>query len=186
MIIALTKTNEYIQAGDNKAQLLKNLICPSCGKRVFLKKGESKIPHFSHHPKEACKVFTEGETREHLEGKLALYNFFREKGYKVKLEAYLKNLKQRPDILIESKKKIVIEYQCSPIPIEKVIERTNSYKASGYKVIWILGNNLKPGPRITDLQKSFIEYIQYFPLYNALFRKKSKSSDIKSYPEVLW
>lgn len=104
MIIALTKTNEYIQAGDNKAQLLKNLICPSCGKRVFLKKGESKIPHFSHHPKEACKVFTEGETREHLEGKLALYNFFKKKGYKVKLEAYLKNLKQRPDILIESKK----------------------------------------------------------------------------------
>lgn len=105
MIIALTQTNEYIQASDSKAPLLKGLRCPGCEKRVFLKKGESKIPHFSHHPKEACKVFSEGETREHLEGKLAIYNFFKKKGYIVKLEAYLKNLKQRPDILIESKKK---------------------------------------------------------------------------------
>ncbi|TLQ07680.1 hypothetical protein FEZ48_05830 [Marinilactibacillus psychrotolerans] len=76
---------------------------------------------------------------------------------------------------------MVIEYQCSPIPIEKVIERTNSYKASGYKVIWILGNNLKPGPRITDLQKSFIRVHPVFSFYIMHYSAKNQSLQILSH-----
>jgi hypothetical protein len=40
------------------------------------------------------------------------------------VEAYLPTLKQRPDLLIG---KIAIEIQCSPLPIKRLVERTETY-----------------------------------------------------------
>ncbi len=116
-------------------------------------------PHFAHYNKGDCSAFTEGETEEHLDGKLALARYFEKKGYLVKIEAYLRELKQRPDLLVEkSKQKIAIEFQCSSITIQKMIERTIGYSEAGYKVLWILGSHFHYHHALTNLQKASLYY----------------------------
>ncbi|RZH92967.1 competence protein CoiA, partial [Staphylococcus aureus] len=48
----------------------------------------------------------------------------------------LKEIKQIPDILINNK--YVIELQYSPIPYKQILQRTEGLKKMGYKVSWLL------------------------------------------------
>lgn len=179
MILALTQTGNYLLANDPQAKEYKNLRCPSCKRRVFLKHGKRKISHFSHHAKEACNVFSEGETLEHITGKLHIFNYLKEKGYHVELEAYLKELKQRPDILlIINNQKIAIEFQCSFLSIERMIDRTNNYYKHGYEVYWILGEKLRPDSRITVLHNCFIQYHKLFSFYLLIYSVKDRKLQI--------
>ncbi len=116
--------------------------CPTCKDRVYLKLGQIIRPHFAHYIEEACAAFSEGETSEHLEGKLQLANYLKIREENVQLEAYLSDLQQRPDILFEKdNRKIAVEFQSSSIPIESIVERTQGYLKANYEVIWILGSN---------------------------------------------
>ncbi len=167
MLMAMTEKNQSIMASDLQADRTEQLWCPGCKNRVFLKNGKNKVPHFAHYAKEACDTFSEGETLEHLNGKTQLYTHFKNLGYPAELEAYLKELKQRPDILmVVGEKKIAVEYQCSPLPIERMIERTVQYNRFGYTVCWILGEKLfRKGMPLTTLQKSFIQYSPDYAFY---------------------
>lgn len=179
MIVALTQSGKYLLATDSQAREHRNLRCPSCKKRVFLKCGKRKISHFSHHAKEACDVFSEGETIEHITGKMHIFYYLKKKGYQVELEAYLKELKQRPDLLLMiNNRKVAIEFQCSFLSIERMIERTNNYYKHGYEVYWILGEKLNPNTRITVLQKSFIQYHTLFSFYLLNYSVKDKKLQI--------
>ncbi len=148
MLIAETKNGERILAQDcHKEQ--SDLRCPQCQKAVILKKGALKIPHFAHRHLADCQSFSEGETAEHLQNKLFLQNWTKT-GI---LEAYLPELKQRPDILWQN---IAIEVQCSSMKMARFLERTENYQAHGYHPWWLLGKNLGPkrsGHAFTSLQK---------------------------------
>lgn len=149
LLVALDRNGEMVTA---RSTLCKNdcFYCPSCKRKVCLKVGTLKQPHFAHYRKTACQVFSEGETEEHLQGKLQLATYLKTQGVNVQLEAYLPEVKQRPDILFEKdSQKIVVEFQCSSISIEKVIERTKGYLRANYQVIWILGNNFKYTNKLT-------------------------------------
>src|SRR5699024_7929834 len=129
--------------------------CPSCHKPVHLKLGSIIRPHFAHFQNDACDVFAEGETFEHVEGKMQLSQWLKTLGLQVEIEAYLPALKQRPDLLVyTSPKPIALEFQCSPIPIEKVAERTRGYLEAGYEVVWILGKKFTYKKRLTAFHKA--------------------------------
>lgn len=110
--------------------------CPQCDGSVQLRVGEIVIPHFAHKKDATCtSSFSEGESKEHLEGKQHLYEFFQKRLTDVKLEPYLQTLAQRPDLLVNN---VPIEFQCSTIPIHQVHSRTAGYIGVGMNPIWIL------------------------------------------------
>ncbi|WP_210469598.1 competence protein CoiA [Sporosarcina sp. 6E9] len=114
--------------------------CPGCNDTVHLKVGDIVIPHFAHKKDKSCSAsFSEGESKEHLQGKHDLFTFFERIGVEVKLEPYFNDLAQRPDLLVTNNTgQIPIEFQCSAIPIKHIKSRTAGYKKAGMAPIWIL------------------------------------------------
>lgn len=154
LLIALNETQNPVLA-DHSLSKNERYHCPSCKTPVHLKLGAVMRPHFAHFQNEACEGFSEGETDEHVNGKLQLKEWIERLGYKVELEAYLSELKQRPDLLVHvENRRIALEFQCSFIPIKKTIERTNGYLKAGYEVIWVLGDQFTYLNRLTEFQKA--------------------------------
>lgn len=117
--------------------------CPVCGEKVILRAGEKVIPHFAHTAQANCPSTSGGEGPYHEQGKLLLYQWLTKQEIKVELELYIPEIKQRPDFLIHlNGKRIALEYQCSKIPNQQIIDRTSGYKQIGIQVIWILGEKL--------------------------------------------
>ena len=56
--------------------------------------------------------------------------------YHVQIEPYCPTIQQYPDILVNSK--YVIEIQFSRIDIEEIIERTKGFKQMNMEVIWLI------------------------------------------------
>lgn len=147
-------------------QLKKNqvFICPACQERVQMKVGSKRLWHFAHVSKQHCKLQLENESEYHLQGKKKLYEWLREQGIAVELEAYIPKIKQRPDLLVQwNNQTYAIEYQCSTISADVLIKRTKNYSQVNSKTIWILGGTrLKRGvqqniirPSSFDLQMIF-------------------------------
>ena len=115
-------------------------LCPQCDDTVHLKVGDIVIPHFAHKKDTSCSAsFSEGESKEHLQGKQQLYEFFRRTGQRVTLEPYFKSLAQRPDLLVsDHSHHVPIEFQCSTIPVSQIELRTMGYESAGMKPIWLL------------------------------------------------
>lgn len=160
MLVAVNNKNHYLNAmNEQKSKSQKHdYYCPSCKEPVFLKKGLIKQAHFTHFQKKNCNVFSESETEEHILGKGMLYQWFKQQEIPCQLEAYLPNLKQRPDLLIwlDEKTPIAIEFQCSALSAQRMIERTFGYTQNGYKVYWILGEKYHFKNKLTSFQRLFV------------------------------
>jgi competence protein CoiA len=152
MLIAQTKQGTDILAAD--AVKTEKYHCSGCGQSVILKKGPQKEAHFAHKKAEDCQIFSENETAEHL----ALKKKFKEwLGDAAVLEAYLPDLKQRPDIL-QNKQKLAVEIQCSVLKIERLIQRTQAYRAHHYDCWWVMGSRFMQSTVFTRLEKSCCVY----------------------------
>lgn len=117
-----------------------SFYCPTCGERVIPRAGPHTIPHFSHQNKAQCTSISGGESPYHEKGKLLLYQWIRKQNIDVSIEKYLSEIKRRPDLYITINDKIiVIEYQCSRIPVQDIQRRTKDYQSIGITPIWILG-----------------------------------------------
>ena len=144
-------------------------FCPVCGERVILRAGEKVIAHFAHAKDADCPTIGGGEGAYHEQGKLRLYQWLRNQGLKVKLESYVPEIRQRPDLLVHVQdKRIAIEYQCVKIATEEIISRTTGYQQAGIHVLWILGDKLmkRRGSqmlRLDSFKKALIH--QYSPEY---------------------
>lgn len=115
--------------------------CPACKERVILKAGPIRIPHFAHQKNSDCVTsVSEPESQLHLSGKRHLHQYFISLDYDVKMEYYIKKLKQRPDLLIH-KEGIwkAIEFQCYPISQKLLEKRTKGYSELGIVPVWIIG-----------------------------------------------
>lgn len=153
-LTAITKHGKiFVPAHYTKEQLSEckkhtTFYCLQCGEAVILKNGQINIPHFAHRSSSDCvSSFSEGETEDHLNGKLQLFSFFQQKKVQAYLEGYIPSIKQRPDILInDNEQPIAIEFQCSQIPTSLVIDRSNGYKKQSITPLWILRT-----PPITEL-----------------------------------
>lgn len=186
MFVALNEKNLYIMADQadnvkNKSQK-GNYYCPACHEVVFLKKGAHIQPHFAHYAHHNCTVFSEGESQEHLNGKKILFDGFKKANIPCQIEAYLPELQQRPDLLIwpEPNRPIAIEFQCSSLSVEKMIERTEGYLQNGYDVFWIAGEKFRLKKRLTTFQHLFLKQHAIFGLYYLYLNSEKRQLEIFS------
>ncbi|WP_260838810.1 competence protein CoiA [Heyndrickxia oleronia] len=148
MLTALNETGELVNlifAQEKGTSINKDqpFFCPHCKAKVVLKKGNVKIPHFSHLPFAICGSTSEPESAFHLQGKIDLFKWLHYKGLTVEVEKYLPKIQQRPDLLVWKKRKIyAIEYQCSSIPLDNMIKRSRCYTSVGIEPFWIFGGTL--------------------------------------------
>src|SRR5699024_5533603 len=92
--------------------------------------------------KQDCPANRGGEGPVHEKGKLLLYQWLKKHNVDVRLEHYLPNIQQQPDLFLQlNKQRIAIEYQCSKIPITQLQKRNKGYQNAGITPIWILGPN---------------------------------------------
>lgn len=114
--------------------------CSQCKEKVQLKVGDIVIPHFAHYQQTNCREsFSEGESPTHLLGKSQLHELFSSHHIEVKVEPFLPNIRQRPDLLVTwQDTQVPIEFQCSVIPLELVEQRNAGYQMLTMAPIWIL------------------------------------------------
>lgn len=175
MLVALTASGErFVCSSELSREKLKQqrvdmqFFCPQCKERLQLKIGELKIPHFSHIANSQCEqLFSEGESEQHLRGKEQLYKMFKRLQLKVELECYLKELAQRPDLLVTDKngRRFAIEFQCSPISPERYSARTNGYLSSNITPIWLF---LTPSKKVRTIQK--VQKLSFSPMLQQMLR----------------
>lgn len=180
MFLAMNEQHELINA--KEATRNQKFYCPACKQSVQLKRGRHKIAHFAHLQNQACDSFSEGETLEHLHAKELLFNWLKKQNYPVELEAYLPNLKQRPDLLVAH---LAIEMQCSPLTISRFIERNQGYLSHHYFPWWLIGSKLQPKKhQFRSLVKSMICYHPLADFYFYGFDEKQQA--IIYYGNICW
>lgn len=144
IIVAKTKKQElfYLTGKYDRKELQlirsrEQFFCPTCHAPLLMKIGEINIPHFAHKTLSVCDKFSEPESSLHLQGKLLLYHFFYQLNFKVELEKYFSETRQRVDLLVA--RHYAIEFQCSAIPVPLLNERSNSYRQLNLQPIWLKG-----------------------------------------------
>lgn len=138
MLLAKNERQQLILA--RKASKNEIYFCPDCNSKLILKQGNKLSAHFAHYKKCDNPTFSEGETLEHVSGKLWLFEECLRHNLRATLEAYLPNIQQRPDILVTYKEQLfAIEFQCSRISLSGIQHRTKGYQNNGIQVIWIVG-----------------------------------------------
>lgn len=179
MLVANDISGKYVIA--QEALTSGSYTCPVCQKKVYLKRGYFRVPHFAHQKNSICSNFSEGETSEHLQGKLELYEWIKNSGVSVQLEVFLPEICQRADILFNIKETAVaIEYQCSPISIEEISKRTKGYHSLGIVVIWIAGSKLAISGKLTALQRAIIGEVCKGSYY--FYHFDSQEKQLRFYP----
>lgn len=117
-------------------------FCPACGEQVILRQGKSNISHFAHFSSNDCLDNQEGETYEHLLGKQQIFEWALNNEWQPELEVYLPEIKQRADLLLTiNDQKVALEFQCSPLTLQRLSERNQGYASLNYKFWWILGSS---------------------------------------------
>lgn len=129
----------------------KHYLCPECDAPVIVRKGQINIAHFAHVHANNCAAGM-GETAEHLTGKKQIFRWAETRGWQPQMEYYCASIQQRPDVLAHiDSRPTVLEFQCSPLSIWRLMERNDGYRQQGWQYCWILGS---PYRRHLGRQKS--------------------------------
>jgi len=161
MLAAFNKMGKIVYAStDLKKE--ENYFCPICKKGVQLKFGSYTRPHFAHSTK--CLTSSTGETQEHQSLKETIFYWLKQdRSNYIELEAYLSEIEQRPDILVN--KFIALEIQCSYLSIQRLVERCLAYKKIGITVIWLCGEKLHLNSKLSSLNRAFMKYTENAGFY---------------------
>ena len=155
MFVARNHKGLLCNALEEKIEKGADFVCPACSGAVRFKKGKVMQPHFAHVSLEECRFYRENESAEHLNLKAELFRWAVQTE-EVEVEAFLPALQQIADLLVDEK--LALEVQCSPLSIERLQERTLSYRQHGYQVLWLLGRKLWLKDSLTRLQKDFLYF----------------------------
>ena len=145
MFVARNHKGLSCNALEEKIEKGADFVCPACSGAVRFKKGKVMQPHFAHISLEECRFYRENESAEHLNLKAELFRWAVQTE-EVEVEAFLPALQQIADLLVDEK--LALEVQCSPLSIERLQERTLSYRQHGYQV----------KDSLTRLQKDFLYF----------------------------
>ncbi|KRT93262.1 competence protein CoiA family protein [Bacillus glycinifermentans] len=127
--------------------------CPACRQQLDLKVGDIRLHHFAHKPDSVCPVPHEPESRYHLKGKQLLYEWFKKEGLSPVVEPYLKQIRQRPDLLVDGgERKIAVEFQCANLNNTEYRQRSAGFLSLGIDPFWIIGGN-----RLKRLSNGFFQ-----------------------------
>ena len=140
MLMACQENGKMLNAVEDRVNPLDRFFCPACQEAVRFKNGKVMRPHFAHISLKNCHFSTENESAEHLNLKAALFTWARKSNHAIQVEAYLPELQQIADLLVE--KQIALEVQCSSLSQKRLKERTDSYRQYGYRVLWILRTDI--------------------------------------------
>lgn len=112
-------------------------FCPGCCQPVILKQGRTRAAHFAHQPESICTYQEQGESEEHREAKLAIYQALSTVPgvANLQLEHYLQDV--RPDLFFCYKgSNVAIEVQLSTLSIDLLERRTLAYASKHVAVLW--------------------------------------------------
>ncbi|WP_273122545.1 competence protein CoiA [Bacillus weihaiensis] len=151
MFVAYDQNGKQVNLADRKwtsqklEQLRKQSVfyCPTCTTELDLKIGTIITSHFAHKKTVGCSAMkSEAESEYHRIGKVDLYEWLQSQKDldHVLLEPYLKELKQRPDLLVSvGGKSYAIEYQCAAIDGKVMNKRMTTFYNADIEDIWIIG-----------------------------------------------
>lgn len=154
MLVALDEDRQIFNLLENPAPQGR-YSCPGCGGLVRYKSGKVLRSHFAHVTLRDCHYFSENESAQHLSLKSCLYSWLI-KAEQVELEKCLPQIGQVADLLVNDH--LAVEVQCSSLPISRLQVRTQTYRESGYQVLWLLGKDLWLKERLTNLHKQFLTF----------------------------
>ncbi|MFM0785836.1 competence protein CoiA [Streptococcus suis] len=154
MLVALDEDGQVFNVLENPAPQGR-FCCPGCGGLVRYKSGKVLRSHFAHVTLRDCTYFSENESAQHLSLKSCLYSWLI-KAEQVDLEKCLPQIGQIADLLVNDH--LVVEVQCSSLPISRLQARTKAYYVAGYQVVWLLGKDLWLKGRLTNLHKQFLYF----------------------------
>lgn len=157
MFVAKNRQSQLINVLEGRIEKGQEFFCPSCQSALRLKEGRVKQTHFAHISLQDCHFQWENESTQHLSLKAAIYAWARQH-HAVQVEAYIPEIEQVADILLE--KKLALEVQCSSLSISRLKERTLDYRQTGLQVLWLLGRNLWLKDHLNALQKQFLNFSQ--------------------------
>lgn len=158
--------------------------CPGCAQTLILRQGITKRSHFAHQRQQDCRIFSEGETEVHLGGKQLLLKWSQQAGFTAQLEAYLSDLKQRPDVLItRGGHQVALEFQCASLSVQKLIARSAGYQADGLDYFWFIGKNKnhpfsKQRRKLSQAVAKFLRYSDNLGFYLVFLNVGSKCFDL--------
>lgn len=156
MLSALDEKGRLVSLLDEISEK-QTFTCPACHSPVRLRHGQIMLPHFAHVSLKNCDFYSENESDEHLQLKAALYQALSQ-SENVTVEAVLPELHQVADVLVNDN--LALEVQCSRLSEKRLRERTTSYHKAGFNVLWLLGEKLWLGERLTPLQRHFLYFSQ--------------------------
>ncbi|KUE91231.1 competence protein CoiA [Streptococcus equinus] len=156
MLSALDEKGRLVSLLDEISEK-QTFTCPACHSPVRLRHGQIMRPHFAHVSLKNCDFYSENESDEHLQLKAALYQALSQ-SENVTVEAVLLELHQVADVLVNDN--LALEVQCSRLSEKRLRERTTSYHKAGFNVLWLLGEKLWLGERLTPLQRHFLYFSQ--------------------------
>ncbi|HFI0237864.1 TPA: competence protein CoiA [Streptococcus suis] len=154
MLVALDEDRQIFNLLENPTPQ-GSFTCPGCGGLVRYKSGKVLRSHFAHVTLRDCSYFSENESAQHLSLKSSLYTWLA-KNEQVELEKSLPKIGQVADLLVNNS--LALEVQCSSLPISRLQLRTQTYRDSGYQVLWLLGKDLWLKERLTNLHKQFLSF----------------------------
>lgn len=156
MLSALDEKGRLVSLLDEISEK-QTFTCPACHSPVRLRHGQIMRPHFAHVSLKNCDFYSENESDEHLQLKAALYQALSQ-SENVTVEAVLPELHQVADVLVNDN--LALEVQCSRLSEKRLRERTTSYHKAGFNVLWLLGEKIWLGERLTPLQRHFLYFSQ--------------------------
>ncbi|MCJ1656760.1 competence protein CoiA family protein [Staphylococcus sp. NRL 16/872] len=133
MLVAINQYGERVNA--TEALKGSKYFCPYCKAELILKQGIKVTTHYAHRSNVHRKC-AKAETEKHYYTKFFIANLLKHYGYSVEIEPYCPTIMQYPDILIDSK--IVMEIQFSRISFQEIKERSLGFISLDVKVIWII------------------------------------------------
>jgi len=102
--------------------------CPECNKEMVFVDAKLKCKHFRH-KRDPCSFVSEPETEDHLEMKRLVAEALNG-------EVEVKIGNKWADVACKDLS-LVVEVQCSNIPMEAMVERTKEFNGQGYHVMWL-------------------------------------------------
>lgn len=101
MLMACQENGKMLNAVEDTVNPLDRFLCPACKEAVRFKNGKVMRSHFAHISLKNCHFSTENESAEHLNLKAALFTWARKSNHAIQVEAYLPELQQIADLLVE-------------------------------------------------------------------------------------
>jgi competence protein CoiA len=135
MLVAFNEQKQKVIAFDTEKED-GPFFCINCNLPLILKKGDKKTHHFSHKANSECPH--ENESVDHMIIKTEIYKSLLLADNVSNCELEKSFGENRPDIYAEINGiPVAIEVQLSHLSVEKIEERTISYKNKGIYVLWI-------------------------------------------------